>query len=301
MSSWQFLQRVIVFWDAAQNPIFIRMTAHPPVWRGMAAWAARSTGLALLLGGLGCYVSMMLIFFANSLLILLIPLLALWALLLGLTLGPVIVQEREALTWDILLTTPLDREGILVGKAGGALWWLRDLIRVIAAVVLLFGLGIGLVSLVIVPISFDEADFPGQVLCLASVAMPLISALVFIVDRAQHFALMTLAALVAGTAAPTVRAALVAGTVAALLAWLVDIGLGIGAIALFGAGQIDVFVPSGAGQIDMFLLATLGPSATYLITFTAGPLVIATLATLLVREIAARILWRIMLRTVRAV
>lgn len=289
MNSLQFLQRVIVFWDAAENPIFLRMTSHPPVWRGMAAWAARSTGLILLLGGMGCYVGTALAFYASSVLVLLIPLLAWWALLLGLTLGPVIVQEREAFTWEILLTTPLDLERILVGKAGGALWWLRDVIRVITGIVLLFALGIGLVSLVLVPFSFEGSDFPGQVLCAFSVLLPLIGALAFIADRAQHFVLMALAALAAGALAPTLRAALVAGTVAALGAWLADVALGVVAITLFGAGGVDAV-----------LLATLGPAAAYLIEFAPGPLVVAILATLLLREIAVRALWRIVLRTARA-
>jgi len=290
MSSWQFLQRVIVFWDAAENPVFIRMSGYPPVWRGMAAWAARSTGMALVLGGAGCYLSLVLVLYTHSVLVLLIPLLLLWTLLLGLTLGPVIVQERQDFTWEILLITPLDLEMILVGKAGGALWWLRDVIRVISGVVLLFAMGIGLVSLVLVPVSFEGSTFPAQLLCAISVLMPLISAFVFIIDRAQHFALMTMAALLASTVTSTVRGALVAGTVAALGTWLVDVGLGTGAIMLVGAGQVDVF-----------LLAALGPAATYLIEFPFGPLIAVTLATLLVREIAVRVLWRIMLRTARPV
>src|SRR5690606_11098699 len=106
----------------------------------------------------------------------------------------------------------------------------------------------------------------------------------------QHFALMTMAALLASTVTSTVRGALVAGTVAALGTWLVDVGLGTGAIMLVGAGQVDVF-----------LLAALGPAATYLIEFPYGPLIAVSLATLLVREIAVRVLWRITLCTARPV
>lgn len=289
MSSWRLLQRVLVFWDAAENPIFIRTTAYPPVWKGLAAWAARSTGLIVMLGGLGCYLSTLLVFYVNNPLILLIPLLALWTLLLGLTLGPIVVQERQALTWEILLATPLDMETILLGKAGGALWWLRDLIRVIAGVVMLFALGIGLLSLVLAPLLFEDSNVSGQILCALSVLMPLISALLFIADRAQHFVLMTVAALLASTVTSTVRAALKGGIVAGLCAWMFDVGLGIGAIVLL----------RGAGHFNLLALATLGPTATFLMEFALGPLVAAVAAALLVREIAVRLLWQITLRTAR--
>jgi ABC-type Na+ efflux pump permease subunit len=283
MSSWRLLQHLIVFWNAVDNPIFMRETRRLPVWHDVYTRISRATGLALMLGGLGCYLSTLLVFYLNNLLILLVPFLFFWTLLLGLTLAPTVVEEREQRTWETLRTTPLTIETILLGKMGGALWWLRDVIRAVSGLLLLVAAGIGLVSLVLAPAN-STASLP-HVLCAAAVALPLISAAAFVIDRAQQFVLTVVAALAAGTSARSVRIALAASSTAALGVWLADVGVAVLLIS-FQPQQIATTSLS-----ELVGLLTLGPMAGYLTRLSIGTTVLYVTLTLVAREVAIRLLW----------
>lgn len=293
MSSWKLLRHLIAFWSAVDNPIFMRETRRLPVWHDIYTRISRATGLALMLGGLGCYLSTLLVFYLNNLLILLVPFLLFWTLMLGLTLAPTVVEEREQRTWDTLRTTPLTIETILLGKMGGALWWLRDVIRVVSGLLILVAAGIGLVSLVLAPA--NTSDSLPQVLCAAAIVLPLLSSALFVIDRAQQFVLTVVAALAAGTTARSVRIALASSSAAAFGVWLADVGI---AVVLISFQPQRIATTSLSELVG---LLTLGPMAGYLTRLPLHTTALYVALTLISREIAIRLLWRWTIRAATAV
>jgi hypothetical protein len=290
MNSFKLLRHLVIFWNAIENPLFIRETNHPPVWYRLYVRMARTSGLSLVLGGLLCYVSIVLVFLMNNILILVVPVLMFWMVLTSLTLAPVVVGERERRTWETLRTTPLDVETILVGKAGGALWWQRDMLRVMIGLLLLFAAGVGLVSLILVPTSDETAGLSSTLLCGAALVIPLIISLAFIADRVQQFALTVVSVLAASASARDGRMALSGAVVVSLLLWLVDIGI---------AGLLLAIQPDRAtlaAETNWMVLATLGPVAGYLAELPLGKLALYVGGTLIAREIMVRLIWR---RTIR--
>jgi hypothetical protein len=287
MSSWKLLRHLIFFWTSIENPVFLRETNRPPVWHSIYQRLTQATGLALTLGGLACYLATLLVFFLNNLLILLVPVLGFWMLLTGLTLAPIIVGERENRTWETLRTTPMNTEAILLGKAGGALWWQRDMIRVMIGLLLLFAVGIGLISLLLVPTADEPTgNVPSYLLCSAAVILPILIAVLFVIDRAQQFVLTTVSILAASAATKSSRLAMSASTVMAFVLWLLDIGV---------AGTLLALQPDRVTlttQTDWLALATLGPVVGYLSELTPGKMVVYVGGTLLVRELLVRWLWR---------
>lgn len=293
MSSWNLLQRLLSFWTATTNPVFRREMAHPPVWQGAVTHITSQTGMLLFAGGLGCYAVTLLVFYLNNLLLLLAPLLVVWMLLLGLTLAPTIVLERQHHTWETLLLTPLGRDTILLGKASGALWWLRDMLRVFSGVILLTALIVGIASISLTPTDLNArtSEWPVPAVCGALLAYPLVMGALFLVDRVQQFILMVVAALAASAKAPTERVALVGAATATLTIWLVDIGIATILIAL----QPVPFT----SHLTAYLLrlATLGPAVGFLIAMPIGQMLAYTVGTLVVRELAIRALWHWLMNT----
>jgi hypothetical protein len=231
------------------------------------------------------------VFFLNNILVLLTPLWLLWTLVVGLTLAPVVVEERERKTWETLRMTPFDTETIVLGKAGGALWWLRDIIHLMSGMLLLVAVGIGLVSLMIAPglIGDTQHDVVGGALCLLALVLPAVGAAVFVFDRAQQFVLIAVAALAAGSSTATVRMAMAWSSVATLLIWLADTALGLTVLALNAR-------LASSGVTDLLLIATLGPMVGYLSTLSVFHVALSIGGTLLLREVAVRILWWLTLR-----
>jgi hypothetical protein len=290
MNSFKLLRHLIIFWNAIENPLFMRETNHPPVWHRLYTQMARASGVSLVLGGLLCYVSIVLVFLMNNILILVVPVLMFWMVLTSLTLAPLIVGERERQTWETLRTTPLDVETILIGKAGGALWWQRDMLRAMIGLLMLFAAGIGLVSLILVPTSDETADLSSTVLCGAALVIPLLISLAFVVDRVQHFALTVVSVLAASATARSGRVALSGAVVVSLLLWLVDIGI---------AGLLLAMQPYRATltvETNWMVLATLGPVAGYLTELPLDKLALYVGGTLIGREIVVRLIWRWTLR-----
>lgn len=287
MSSWRLLRTLISFWTSIDNPIFVRETTYPPMWYRMAARLSEATGVVLALGGLGCYISVLLTFYLNNLLVLLAPALVLWIVLIASSLGPVIVLERERRTWETLRTVPLPTEMILLGKAGGALWWLRDLIRIMGGILLLVAVGIGLVSLVVIPNASDSNldVLPTSLICGAFLVLPVLSAVVYILDRAQQFVLMAVAALAVSAQSQTVRTAMSGAVVAALILWMIDAGMAIVMLALLPHGA------SAPSNMNIMALVTLGPIASYLSALSLVYAAVTIAGTLALREIVIRVLW----------
>jgi len=297
MSSWKLLNSLIVFWNAVENPVFLRTTRYPPVWYDVYARLVNASGFMLVAGGLSCYLITLAAFYLNSLLVLLIPLMLLWTLLIGVTVAPVVVGERERRTWETLLTTPLSIESILLGRASGALWWLRDVIRIMMGLLVLSAVAIGLVGLILTPAGSgaDPHALPSSVLCAATLIVPLAAAALFVIDRAQYFVLTVVAALAASTTTTTNRAALSAASTAAFATWLVDAGIAAMALVLLPGNAITR--TSG----DTLALATLGPFVGFMAELSLGKLALFAAMTLLIREILVRILWRWTLHRARAV
>lgn len=288
MTSWQLLRHLTAFWNALDNPVFLRETEHPPIWHGAYARLSRMTGLSLVFGGMLCYGGMLLVLYLHNLLILMLPLLFAWTILVGLTLAPVIVAEREKGTWVVLRTTPLSMESIVLGKASGALWWMSDLLHLMVALLLLAAMGIGLLSLVITPTdtSGTPSGVPGELLCAATLLVPLGTAVVFVMDRAQQFVLTALAALAASATSHNGRSAMAAASMATLITWWADVGLAVALLALYP----DRMSVIGTGQL--LSLAALGPLVGYLAAFSIEKTILLLLGTLLLRELAVRAMWR---------
>jgi hypothetical protein len=286
MNSLELLRQLTVFWNAIENPLFVRETNHPPVWYRVYTRLARATGLSLVLGGLMCYLSIVLVFLLNNVLILVIPMLMFWMVLTSLTLAPVVVGERERHTWETLRTTPLNIESILLGKAGGALWWQRDVLRFMIGLLLLFAVGLGLVSLILVPTLGDPEGVSSTLLCGSALVIPFFISLAFVADRAQQFALTVTGVLAISASVRSRRNALAEAVVVSLLLWLVDIGV---------AGVLLAIQPNRAtltAETNWTVLATLGPVAEYLSELPLGKVALYVAGTLVVREILVHILWR---------
>jgi hypothetical protein len=239
----------------------------------------------------------------NGLLLLLAPLalfvpsLLVWALPLGLTLAPIVAREREGGTWEVLRATPYSTEEILLTKAHGALrslrerlWWLWyvQVQGLIAS--LLIGSGIALVSGALSVSGREWGSSAQNLLCAATIGLVLAAAGGYLFDRAQQLVLMIVAALAASTGSSSAREAATAAVTAALLAWGVDVMVGVAVLAIQPVGEVrDI----GFSLITMILL---GPYAGYLIELHPVVILAAALLTFLGRSIAIRQLWTIALR-----
>lgn len=290
MSSWQLLRAVLGFWHASQNPVFWRTIQCPPVWYRAYQRLKETTGLLLALGGTGCYCLTLTVFLFNNLLILIAPLLLIWTLLVGVTLGPVIVLERTQGTWTLLRLTPLDIHTLLLGKASGALWWLRDVVRVMIGLLWLVALGVGLVSLILTPTANEViGDFDAVWLCMSAFAVPAMCITIYVLDRAQQFALMVTAALSVSASARTVRMGLTGASAGTLGVWMLEVSIAAGLVALHPA-----HVSIGGG--DWLALAILGPVVGYMALLPLAQATLLIVGTLLAREAVIRVLWRWMVR-----
>ncbi len=290
MNSWTLVRYLIGQTDT-DNPLFLRETQHPPIWYGLFSRIMRATGALLVLSGLSCYGAFLVIYALHSLLGVVVPVILLWALIVGMTLGPVIVSERQGGTWDTLLTTPLLLPRIILGKAGGALWWLQEFTRFIIGMIVLFAFGVGLLSLVIVANAQVIPITSGWVLCGLVLGLPVLTAGIFLFDRIQLFALMTSGALTVSASSKSMRGALVASSSAAIVVWLTDAAVASLVIALSPG------TPALTSPGDMALLLTLGPLAGYLTALSTTRVCLYTALTLIVRELLVRGLWQITVRS----
>jgi ABC-type Na+ efflux pump permease subunit len=217
------------------------------------------------------------------------PSLLLWTIPLGLALGPAIVREREDRTWELLRTTPLDLESLLLGKIQGSLWWLRNPIRTLHTIILLAGLLVTGATLMSNTTLFGtDCETACQFLLWGWVPFSL---LLFVLDRMQQFALMIVVALAASSSSRTTRTGLVTGSLATFAVWLAEIGVGVLVLAAY-PGQ-----PTPHWAIPITAMVALGPIGGYLLELRFSLLVVAILATLALREIAFRWAWRYVMCT----
>lgn len=284
-TSWSLLSYLITFEEARSNPVFVRETARRPIWQGAVVRLRRATGALLALSGAGCYVTVILIFYLRNLLVLLIPVLVLWTMLLVLTLAPIIAQERAQRTWETLRTTPVPVDYLVLGKASGALWWLRDLIRLLGGAVVLASLGVGLVSMVLSSSESNSNPYgiPAILLCMGALLLPVVTAGLFIMDRAQQFLLIILAGVSVSAASHSARGAILTTSGVVFTVWLLDLAFPALVLASQGSGSL----------VSSFLaLGTLGPVVGYVSTFSLTEALGISVLTLLLRELAVYGLWR---------
>ena len=81
MFSWKLFRRLTNYWAAIDNPVFAREIQREPLWQRFASRAAQSSGLLVLLTGVLCYLSMIVAYYAETLLVLFVPLVVAWILL----------------------------------------------------------------------------------------------------------------------------------------------------------------------------------------------------------------------------
>lgn len=279
MSSWKILHSLATI----DNPIFRRAISHPPLWyQGATQVASRATGEMLLIGGVLCYACTMLGFFVRNLLLFMAGSLLLSLIFFALTIAPIIVNEREHATWDILRTTPLTLDQLILGKARAMLWWLRGPLRIISALLIITALVISAISFWANPLysELGESRQPTAILCSAALLIPFLSAALFMIDRLQQFVLLVVSMLAASASTASARTALPGAALAVLILSLFDVGLAV---------LLQTFQPQGSTSIEV--IAALGPTPTYTFTMPSVYALFAISLTLLVREIAVRILW----------
>jgi len=289
MSSWKLFVHALVFWDAFENPVFLRDINRQPIWYGLARRFAAFPALTLgLVGALSLGWAVMSLYLGT---------LWIWLLLVAMTsaaLGPTVVEERAKGRWEVLLATPDGVESVLLGKVGGALWWIRYLIIALGALLALLAAGIGFVSLVLIPTGLTTLeDLPIFFLCGAAVTLPVASAILFVIDRTQQYLLMVVAATTASASSGSMRAAFATSAAAVLLVW----------VAEFTLAGILLALQAGATRLSdatyMLALAVLGPMVGYIIDMDLAHAVLYTVGTLALREILIDTLWRWSLRRAR--
>lgn len=299
MHSWTIFRNLPHLWGFAEDmhPVFLRETLVPPSWHNTVArfgrWLLFPGGLVVTSGFVFALMALpassgpamlTVALCALSPAMLIAPSLGIWVILLGLALGPVIAREREHHTWDLLRLTSLNMDDLILHKMRGGLWWLRGALRAMQVMMLLVALGVLLVALD-QPISYSASigwtmePLSRRVL---DVTLATAGALLFLLDRAQQFTLMALAALVGGAAQAEHRSALLAALASAFAAWLGD-------LLVTSAAMVVLALKTGrsAGLLALWI----GPAGSYLVSVALPLALILTLITLAARELAVRWLW----------
>jgi hypothetical protein len=284
MYTWMLFVYVFLGWGASDNAIFIRDASRDPIWRNVVQQIARFRTVWLLIslsfGIIG-------ILYFNNMLFFFVPPLVIFAMALALTLGPVVVEERTKLSWEILLTVPYDMRVILLGKASGALWHIRSLTYAMGILLMCVSAGVGTISLMLIPAGIARTSGWQELgLCGVLFIMPVLGSLLFILDRMQQYALMVVAALASGTAAPSIRAALSTAATVVLLIWLFEIAVTEAFLTLEQGGAWQLSYTS------ILSVATLGPVVSYISQMNLSHAAFFTVGTLLLREVLIGSLWR---------
>ncbi len=219
--------------------------------------------------------------------LLVLPSLGLWALPLGLTLAPVVVRERTDGTWHTLRLTLLDTETILLSKARAALLRVKPLLIVFRAALVGVSLIAAMVSLNLIEhLTRSHPSLTPLDACGVGTLVMGITALVFLIDRAQQFVLMIVAALAVSASSGSERLTLPGASAAAFLVWMVDLAAAIVVFSLHPGGSAVTLT----GTLP--LLVMLGPVAGYAAYLSPGWVILLVMATLMAREMAVRGLWR---------
>jgi hypothetical protein len=223
--------------------------------------------------------------------LLLLPSLVWWTLPLGMALAPVVVREHEQGTWDTLRTTPLDTETILLNKARARLLRWSTQMYFSRGVLVFVSLIVGLISLnLFLTPGSPVSSLPFAQACGVSAVVSAAAAGLFLLDRAQQFVLMAVAALAASVSSRAMRIAQPGAITAAFLVWLADAGIGAALIATDPQG------PSASATDLARWLAMLGPLSGYMAYLSPERGIPYIALTLALRELAVRLIWRWIVR-----
>jgi hypothetical protein len=301
MTSWRLFKHLTPFResDVESTPVFWRERSRTPFWRTIQLprrierVGFRTVALVVLIYMLGLVLAPdpVVAYCLSTLviwLLLLLPSLALWPLPLGLALGSIVVREREQGTWYTLRAIPLDTETILLSKARAALMRLGPLMTLSRGALVFAAMVVAVISLN--ALEHITESHPGFLsssdACGAGIIVMVMSAGLFLIDRAQQFVLMAVAALAASTTSPSTRVAVPGASGAALLAWMADVGVAVTLVA----------VDQGGASISLMasvrLLAMLGPVAGYTGYLPPQHGVFYILLTFACREMVVFLLWR---------
>lgn len=295
MNSWRLFVSGIVFWEAYENPIFVRQTEHKPIWYSSVRAVASTPGLALaLVSGLVFPLLVVVLYMKNFLLFLLLPRFLLVSAV-GLTLAPLVIEERARGSWEPLLALPFSPQELLLGKVGGALWWLRHVFLAVSALLFLVAMSVGFISLALIPTRLPWVDeVPIFVLCFGVVVLPVVWAVVFVVDRIQQFLLVISTAVAVSASTSSPRAAFFSSMSSILMVWLAEVVF-TGIVVISQAGRSSL-----VSETSLLSLVTLGPVVNFIIELNLAQTVFWTVCTLAGREIAIRSLWHWAERRARA-
>ncbi len=295
MQSWKLFRQIVIAQNAHYNPIFLRETSHLPVWYVKTWRYAVSPLLRFMFIAVIILLYVVSILYVNNLLFLFVPPLMLLLLTTCLTLGPLIPEERVKQSWELLGVLPDGMEAVLIGKTGGALWWMRRLMLGTSALLSIIAAGVGLLSLTLIPTSMARNNASMEFfLCGMVLIIPAISILLFAFDRAQHYMLVVTAILAASTSSPSVRVGLSNSLVAVFSVWLAEV-LGVIGLFILQAGSIPL------SRTSLLAFLTLGPMANFTLRMDLLSAVLNTMGVFLLREIAVFILWRWSVRQARAI
>jgi hypothetical protein len=221
--------------------------------------------------------------------------LLLWLLMTCLALAPTIVYEREHQTWDVLRMIPMDTQSIVIAKASIGLWWLRGPMRIMSSGLMLISAGVGLGSLMMIdPPVKKIAEFGALPMCGFVILFPIVAAVVFIMDRAQQYILITASILTVSASTRSSRSAQAAASAIVLMLWLIEIALGAVLILLMSRQR---------GQMASYLVTviTLGPAVGFVQALSPELSLLLVGLTLLIREGLVRLLWHHMVQRAEAV
>ncbi|WP_119071058.1 hypothetical protein [Aggregatilinea lenta] len=291
MVTWKLFVYAFLGWGASDNAIFVRDANHEPVWRDVLRRITRFRAAWLLIG---LFLGIVGILYARHILFFFVPPLLIFALALALTLGPVVVEERTKSRWEFLLAVPYDMRTVLLGKAGGALWHIRFLTYAISMLLMCASAVVGITSVALIPESLSRTSgWYSLGLWGVLLITPVLGSLLFIFDRMQHYALLAVAALAAGTTARSIRAALLTAIAVVLVIWVVEIA------------AAEAFLTLEHGEVwrlnttRILSVATLGPTAAYISQMELSHAALCTGGTLLVREALIASVWRWALHSAR--
>jgi hypothetical protein len=287
MNSWRLFTFGVAFWNADEHPIFLREADHEPAWYKAVQRVRRVAPLSVaLVAGVFFLWFAVILLFENVLFFLLLPRFVL-IIATGLALAPIVVDERVKRSWETLLAAPFSAEELLLGKVSGALWWLRHGFIAASALLSIVAIGVGFISLALIPTSLPVLDdLPIYVLCFGVIIFPIIGAIAFVIDRIQQYLLVISAAVAVSTSSSSVRTAFFSAIPAGLMIWLLEVTIA-GALLALQSGRTNVIA-----ETNLLSLVTLGPVVNFIMEFELAETVLWTGCTFLGREIAIRALWR---------
>lgn len=298
MITWKLMHHMLpVHARVNPSPYYAREQFHPPFWERfkhlgthLPSFGAGALLVVYCLAGypLDILIQAM-VFYVAGRLLLLMPSLMYLIIPVATILAPVIAREREQGTWDVLRTTPLSTDRIIMEKAAGALDGLHDWFQHVAGMMIPTSFVIGILSIAMsMTVVYFQLDSDLKIVFWAmfTLGVALINAIGFVIDRAQQCTLMLAAALAASSSRRTIQDAVPYALLAVGGVWLLDVALG-WAVLVLVSGPTDWPL-----EIHIVVLLMFSPLVAYLLELPLEMLLPAIGLTLALRECAIWLIWR---------